>query len=46
MDMEPNLVLNQIDSKFDVKMIKTEGFRDPKNQSLNRTKGSIKNQKN
>jgi hypothetical protein len=33
MDMEPKLVLNQIDSKFDVKMVKTEGFKDPKNWS-------------
>jgi hypothetical protein len=31
--MEPNLVFNQIDSQFDVKMIKTEGFRNPKNRS-------------
>jgi len=31
--MELNLVLDQIDSKFDVKTIKTEGFRDPKNRS-------------
>jgi hypothetical protein len=32
--MKPNLVLNQIDSKFDVKMIKTEGFKRSKESVL------------
>ncbi len=41
--MELNLVLNQIDFKFFVKMIETKGFRNPKNWSQDQIKGSIKN---
>lgn len=39
--MELNLVLNQIDFKFFVKMIETKGFRNPKNWSQDQIKGSI-----
>jgi hypothetical protein len=45
MEMEPNLVLNQIDFKFFVKMIETKGFRNPKNWSQDQIEGSIKNKR-
>jgi hypothetical protein len=41
MEMEPNLVLNQIDFKFFAKMIETKGFKNSKNWSQDQTKGSI-----
>jgi hypothetical protein len=41
MEMEPNLVINQIDFKSFVKMIETKGFRNPKNWSQDQLKGSI-----
>lgn len=45
MEMELDLVLNHANFKFFVKMIRTQGLRNPKNQSQNQTWGSIKNNK-
>lgn len=45
MKMEVDLMLNQIDSKFFVKMIGAQRFRNPKNGSQDWIKGFIKNQK-
>jgi hypothetical protein len=45
MEMELDLVLNQINSKFFVKMIGTKDFRNPKNLSQDWIGGSIQNQK-
>jgi hypothetical protein len=45
MDMELDLVLNQIDSKCFLKMIKTKGFKNPKIQSQDQTRVCIKKKK-
>ncbi len=45
MSNEPNLVLNQANSNFFVKMDEIIGFRIPKNWFQDQTKGSIKKKK-
>jgi hypothetical protein len=46
MEMEPNLVLNQTNFKFFVKMTRTKGFRNPKNHKLvSRLRSSKENKK-
>jgi hypothetical protein len=42
MDMELDLVLNQIDWKCFLKMIKTKGFKSPKIRSQDQTRVCIK----
>jgi hypothetical protein len=41
MEMKWDVVLNWIGFKFFVIMIKTEGFKNPKNQTQNHIEGSI-----
>jgi hypothetical protein len=43
MKMKSDVVLNQITFQVFAIMIKTEGFKNPKNQTQNQIEGSIKN---
>jgi len=43
MEMESNVVLNGIDYKSFVKMIRIKGFKNSKIQSQDQTEGNIKN---
>jgi hypothetical protein len=45
MDMKADLVLNQTNSKFFVKIIRTKCFKNSKNLSQDQTRESIKNKK-
>jgi hypothetical protein len=46
MEMKLDLVLDWTNSKFFLKRIETENFKNSENESQDQTKGSIKNPKN